>query len=187
MNYKDDCLLLWAGGGGQLVSLAGFGTSDDFANFDVGFVFGGFLGSYFLGRWDVESAFLRSAIASGKCLVAFGAGAPNVFLHRMAAGGTVGESFLLSQNNFTVYPPTGSVEDGLYSPSQSAGIPPCSGLCHQSLMGDPTIRAFPSRNQNLQILDVLCSTDGGQTFRVVQTTEIDSSGTANAIFRLAIR
>lgn len=140
-SFKDDYLMLWAGGGGQLVSMAGFGTSDDFATHECNFVFGMFLGSYFLGRWDSESAFLRSALASGKCLCAFGAGAPNVFLHRMALGGTIGESYLLGENNFVVYPPTGNAEDGLYSPSAPAGWPP--GQVHQALMGDPTLTLFP--------------------------------------------
>lgn len=190
-TLKDkDYLIAFAAGGGQLVSMAGVGDSNDFATNNIRVPFLMLLGSAFLGRWDCESNFLRSGLASGDdekgCLAAFGAGDPNVFLHRFAAGGTVGESYLLSQNNFTFYQPTGNAEGGIYSPSQSTGIPPCVGLCHQSLMGDPSLRLEPRRNESLRILEVLASTDGGTTWKIVQSTEVSTGGTQNAIFKLAI-
>lgn len=143
-----DYLLVHLCGGGQITSMAGTGGSDDFALHNINVPFVMLLGSAFLGRWQLESNFLRSALASGGdekgCLCAFGAGAPHVFLHRMALGGTIGESFLLSENNFTVYSASGNVEPppGGYVPMESTGIPPCAGRVHQSLHGDPTLPAF---------------------------------------------
>lgn len=137
---EDTYLLAYACGGGQFTSMDGVGGSDDFATHDIKCVFLGLLGSYFLD-WNNESNFLRAAIGSGKCLCAFGAGAPHVFLHRMALGGTIGESYLLSENNFVVYPPTGNAEDGPYAPAAPAGWSP--GGVHQGLMGDPTLTLYP--------------------------------------------
>lgn len=184
-------LIAFACGGGQITSMAGTGGSDDFALNNIQVPFLMLLGSAMLGRWDRESSFPRAALASGDdekgCLCAFGAGAPHVFIHRLALGGTIGESFLLAQNNFTVYQPNGFAEDGLYSPSASTEIPNCRGLVHQSLMGDPTLTLFPQRKSGIFVLDVMCSTDRGTTWRVVQTTEIDTTGTQNAMFKLGVR
>lgn len=137
-------LLGFACGGGQFVSMNGVGSSDDFATKDISPVFLGLLGSYFLD-WNNESNFLRASLGSGKILAAFGAGAPNVFLHRLAVGGTIGESFILSANNGSLYPPTGNIEKGLYEPANSIDIPPAARKVHQALMGDPTLVLFPRR------------------------------------------
>lgn len=189
-----DYLLSFACGGGQTTSMAGTGGttsgSDDFALNSIRSPFLMLLGSAMLGRWDKESSFPRAALASGNdergCLAVWGAGAPNVFLHRMALGGTIGESYLLGENNFVVYPPTGNAEAGLYVPAESTGIPPCAGRVHQALLGDPTLPLFPQRKSNVCVLDVMCSTDRGATWKVVQTIEIDATGTQSAMFKLGI-
>lgn len=157
-----DYLLAFACGGGQITSMAGTGGttsgSDDFALTNIRTPFLMLLGSALLGQWHRESNFLRSGLASGDdekgCLAAFGAGAPHVFLHHMALGGSIGEALKLSRNNFKLYAPNNSVEPGLYTPSQSTFMPPCSGRVHQALMGDPTLGLYPRKDDSLRILEL---------------------------------
>lgn len=122
---------LWAYGcgPGTYTSAGGIGTTADFAANDPQTVFTFQFGSYF-GDWDNINNFLRAALATPTyTLTAAWAGRPHWFAHRMALGGTIGESSRLSQNNNF---------SGCYR-QVNAG----SQQVHVALMGDPTLRLHP--------------------------------------------
>lgn len=125
---SETALWTWSAGGGSYYYSSGVGTSDDFALTDVNVVFFLSLGSYF-GDWNNESNWLRAALGSGKILASIYSGIPRGNFHKMALGGTVGESFLLTQNN--------SFSDGYLPDTQG------THEVHQALLGDPTLRMWP--------------------------------------------
>lgn len=125
---SESALCTWGAGGGSYYYCSGVGTSDDFALTDVNVVFSLWLGSYF-GDWNNESNWLRAALGSGKILVSVYAGIPHSLFHNMALGGTIGDSFVLTQNN--------KLRDSYYPDSQGLNE------VHQALLGDPTLRLFP--------------------------------------------
>lgn len=127
---SESALCTWGAGGGSYYYCSGVGTSDDFALTDVNVVFSLWLGSYF-GDWNNESNWLKAALGSGKILVSIYAGIPHSLFHNMALGGTVGDAFVLTENNR----------------ERDAYFPDSQGLyeVHQALLGDPTLRLFPQR------------------------------------------
>lgn len=125
---SETALWTWTAGGGSYYYSSGVGTSDDFALTDVNVVFSLSLGSYF-GDWNNESNWLKAALGSGKILVSIYSGIPRGNFHKMALGGTIGESFLLTQNN--------NFSDGYLPDTQG------THEVHQALLGDPTLRMWP--------------------------------------------
>jgi hypothetical protein len=125
---SETALWTWSAGGGSYYYSSGVGTSDDFALTDVNVVFFLSLGSYF-GDWNNESNWLRAALGSGKILASIYSGIPRGNFHKMALGGTVGESFLITQNN--------NFSDGYLPDTQG------THEVHQALLGDPTLRMWP--------------------------------------------
>lgn len=125
---SETALWTWSAGGGSYYYSSGVGTSDDFALTDVNVVFFLSLGSYF-GDWNNESNWLRAALGSGKILASVYSGIPRGNFHKMALGGTIGESFLITQNN--------NFSDGYLPDTQG------THEVHQALMGDPTLRLWP--------------------------------------------
>jgi hypothetical protein len=125
---SESALWTWTAGGGSYYYSSGIGTSDDYALQNVNVVFSLALGSYF-GDWNNESNWLKAALGSGKVLVSIYAGIPRSFFHGMALGGTIGESFLLTENN--------GPRD-IYLPDTQG-----THEVHQTLLGDPTLRNWP--------------------------------------------
>ena len=114
-------------GTGTYTSIAGVGSSADFAGSTVNVAFSMFYGDY-LGDWDSETdPFLPSALASrGGILTAVQAGRPHVFYHALASGETIGFCTRETQNA-----------------QYNTGFLPSYGESgtHVSLLGDPTLRA----------------------------------------------
>lgn len=110
-------------GGGSYTSASGIGTTDSFVNNSVQGTFSMLFGSYF-GDWDATNSFLRAPLCSGTTLTNVWGGRPNWFFQHMAMGENIGYSVQLSQNNNSVYSPTGFYPRGV----------------HQALMGDLTLR-----------------------------------------------
>ena len=120
------CRLLYACGGGQHTSMAGFGSTADLAAHGLDAVFTLLFGSYF-GDWDRPDNLMRAALAAG-ALTCGWAGRPHWFLHPMALGATIGDALLRTQRNTGAdYRPTGSNLRGV----------------HIALLGDPTLRLHP--------------------------------------------
>jgi hypothetical protein len=124
----ESALWTWTAGGGSYYYSSGIGTSDDYALNDINVVFSLTLGSYF-GDWNNESNWTKAALGSGKVLVSIYSGIPRSFFHPMALGGTIGESFLLTENN--------NFRDGYLPDTQG------THEVHQALLGDPTLRMWP--------------------------------------------
>jgi hypothetical protein len=125
---SESALWTWTAGGGSYYYSSGIGTADDYALNDINVVFSLTLGSYF-GDWNNESNWTKAALGSGKVLVSIYSGIPRSFFHAMALGGTIGESFLLTENNNF----------------RDAYLPDTQGTheVHQALLGDPTLRMWP--------------------------------------------
>jgi hypothetical protein len=124
----ESALWTWTAGGGSYYYSSGIGTSDDYALNDINVVFSLVLGSYF-GDWNNESNWTKAALGSGKVLVSIYSGIPRSFFHPMALGGTIGDSFLLTENN--------GFRDEYLPDTQG------THEVHQALLGDPTLRMFP--------------------------------------------
>lgn len=122
---------LWSGvcAGGSYTHSDHVGTSDAFALNNANVVFTTFLGSFY-GDWDVESAFLRSALGgNGALLTTVYSGQPQWIFHPMALGETIGYSARITQDNGT---------NGVYAPHNNG-----AGEVHVALIGDPSLRAHP--------------------------------------------
>lgn len=176
---ENDYLMAYACGGGGWISCVGFGDSDQLSLKKIRCPFVFLLGSYF-GDFDNESGLMKSVLASGALAVRL-AGNPNFFGHRMGFGGTIGESHLLSANNGTFYPPTGNVEDGVYSPVGDDG----RGV-HQCLLGDPSLVMFPKRNESLRILELQSGPTPQGPWKSLGAVEVEASSPTE-FYRLAIR
>lgn len=123
---NDSYLWAYGCGGGSFTSVAGIGTTADFAANDPQAVFTFLFGSYF-GDWDTTDNVMRAALATPTyTLTSAWAGRPHWFVHHMALGETIGHSTRLSQNN-TVTSPYRQINAG-------------SQQIHVALMGDPTLR-----------------------------------------------
>jgi hypothetical protein len=126
---NDSYLWAYGCGGGSFNSVAGLGTTADFAANDPQAVFTFLFGSYF-GDWDTTDNVMRAALATPTyTLTSAWAGRPHWFVHHMALGETIGHSTRLSQNN-TVTSPYRQINAG-------------SQQIHVALMGDPTLRLHP--------------------------------------------
>jgi hypothetical protein len=126
---NDSYLFAYAGGGGDWEKADGVGTTANFVNGDPKAVFFMLHGSYF-GDWDNTDNFLRSAIATPTYgLVSIWTSLPHWYFHPMAMGETIGYVTRLVQNN----------QNGVYRNSEDIS----NGQVHISMMGDPTLRAFP--------------------------------------------
>ncbi len=110
-------------GGGSYTSAGGIGNTDSFVNNSIKATFSVLFGSYF-GDWDATNCFLRAPLCSGTTLTNVWGGRPNWFFHHMAMGESIGYSTNVSQNNNSLYAPTGFYARGV----------------HQALMGDLTLR-----------------------------------------------
>ncbi|CAN5563361.1 hypothetical protein BH09PLA1_BH09PLA1_01050 [soil metagenome] len=114
-------------GPGAIEYALGIVSVDQFhsPNASVFSVFNLLAGSWF-GDWNKPSDLMREMIAAnGTSLVALWAGTPNIFLHTMGLGETIGQGMMLSQNNSW---------SGPYSPASSGARGTQMGL-----MGDPTL------------------------------------------------
>ena len=96
---------------------------------DFGIIFCQTFGSYF-GDWNSQNNFMRAFLAMPDYgLTNAWTGRPNWFFHHMAMGETIGYSTRLTQNNSSFYTPTGMTG---------------KNQVHIALMGDPTLRMFPT-------------------------------------------
>jgi hypothetical protein len=141
---NDSYLFAYACGGGDFDKEDGMGTTASFAANDPKAVFMLLHGSYF-GDWDNTDNLLRAAIATPTfSLVSIWASLPHWYFHPMALGETVGYVTRMVQNN----------QNGIYRNDVDLSI----GQVHISMMGDPTLRAFPlapPSNVQLSITDTL--------------------------------
>ena len=126
---NDSYLFAYAGGGGDWEKADGVGTTDNFVSGDPKAIFYLLHGSYF-GDWNTLDNFLRSAIATPNYgLVSIWSSLPHWYFHPMGLGETIGFATKLTQNN----------RNGVYRNAVDLSI----GEVHISMMGDPTLRAFP--------------------------------------------
>jgi hypothetical protein len=141
---NDSYLFAYACGGGDWEKADGVGTTADFINGDPKAIFYLLHGSYF-GDWNTTDNFLRAAITTPTYgLVSIWSSLPHWYLHPMAMGETIGYATRLTQNN----------SKGIYRNSDDLS----NGQVHVSMMGDPTLRAFPlapPSNFNLAAADKL--------------------------------
>jgi hypothetical protein len=135
---NDSYLFAYAGGGGDWEKADGVGTTANFVNGDPKGIFYLLHGSYF-GDWNTTDNFLRAAIATPTYgLVSIWSSLPHWYFHPMALGETIGYATRLTQNN----------RNGVYRNSEDLSI----GEVHISMMGDPTLHAFPlAPPSNLQL------------------------------------
>lgn len=137
---------LWAYGcgGGTDVSCGGVCTTTELAAKPVNAIHTQLFGSYF-GDWDTQNNLLRSAIAtSPTALTCSWVGRPAWYTHRMALGGTIGASLLLSQNNSSnLNGQLGTFVPNLVLYSNGATLASIGERSvHIALIGDPTLRAI---------------------------------------------
>ena len=126
-------------GSGSWDAASTVGNSVDFGLKTNRVVFTTFFGS-FLGDWDSANNFMRAPLAGNATgdslgLACFWGGRPNLFMHHMGLGETIGYSMRISQNSSL----SGG---GNYQPNSYAGV-------HMGLMGDPALRLHvvePPRN-----------------------------------------
>jgi hypothetical protein len=118
--------LMGAGiGYGAYNSIAGVGTTANFATGTVNTVFNHFFGSYF-GDWDNSDNVLRATIAAqGVSLASVWSSRPVYNFHPMTMGKTVGECVLATMNQAS--------DSYLQTGFNGRGV-------HTALMGDPTLR-----------------------------------------------
>ncbi len=129
----ENWLFAYGCGGGSYVSAGGIGTSNQFANDSINFVFTMLFGSYF-GDWDSEdNPFMPSALASkGGILSCSWAGRPHWFYHPMGAGETLGYCTKETQN---------AIDNPGYFNEALGGVLVTTSAPHVTLLGDPTLRA----------------------------------------------
>jgi hypothetical protein len=102
-------------GGGSFTSCGGVGGTSDYTTNGQNNIFTMMFGSYF-GDWNVTDNFLRAPLcANPPALTNCWAGRPNWFFHHMALGENIGYGALLSQNNVSLYQPTGYGNDFIHA------------------------------------------------------------------------
>jgi hypothetical protein len=115
-------------GAGTYTSIAGVGSTANFAANDPQVVFTMFFGSFF-GDWDTTNNVMRAALATTNyTLTSVWSGRPYWQFHHMAMGETIGFSTKLSQNN-----------NGVNKPGYDANNQYIRSVTI-ALMGDPTLR-----------------------------------------------
>lgn len=121
-------------------------------------------GSWF-GDWNKPTNLLREMIAAnGSSLVSIWAGTPNLFLHPMGLGETIGQVMMMSQNNTL---------SGPYAPASTG-----ARGTHMGLMGDPTLTmsiVLPATN--------LSSSRTANINSISWTTPMDSGITGYHVYR----
>ncbi len=149
---SQNYLIAYGNGGGNYPSVAGVGTTTDFATKPSGGVFTALFGSYF-GDWDNQNNVLRAAIAGSGGLTCVWSARPHWFFHPMGMGETVGYSARLSMNTESAYS---------YFAFGQQGV-------HMALLGDPTLRLHVvSPPSSLQV--------AGTTSKVLQWTPSPDPG-----------
>ncbi len=124
---SNSYLMIYGCGGGSYTSANGVGNSLQFATDTINAVFSMLFGSYH-GDWDYSpNPFMMSALASrGAILSCSWAGRPHWFYHPLAAGATLAECTLASQN--------ACFNQGYFNSIGTCGA-------HAALLGDPSLRA----------------------------------------------
>jgi hypothetical protein len=127
-------------------SLAGVGTSDDFANRRVNTVFTMLYGDY-IGDWDSPNNFLRASLASEPSILNVAwVGHPHWFFHHMSVGYPIGYSTRLTMNNehydSMEYFPVDSHGTIIFEGDPIAMDPYRNGV-HMAMLGDPTLTMYP--------------------------------------------
>jgi hypothetical protein len=150
---KNNYLWAYGCGGGSYTSCGGIGVSEQFDTINVNAIFTMLFGSYF-GDWDVQNAFMRSALCSNpSILTCCWVGRPHWFFQHMDLGMPIGYSTKLSQNNSNQY--SGllvSYMNNWYYINQSAQ------QIHIALMGDPTLSMYMGKvptPENLSVVQLL--------------------------------
>lgn len=131
------CLFTYACGGGGFEHCSFVATTQELASSPLRAPFTMLFGSYF-GDVAAPNNIMRATIAAeGDAVVCGWSGRPHWFLHPMAAGTTIGECLLLTQNNDGTY--VGATQ----RPLDGSTIAPFRlgqrGV-HIQLVGDPTLR-----------------------------------------------
>lgn len=168
VTTMGDTSNLWSAGLGPGNSEYALGVVgvDQFHSADKGVysVFNLLSGSWF-GDWNKPSNLMREMIgANGTSLVAIWAGTPNVFLHTMGLGETIGQAMMLSQNNSV---------NGPYQPASSGARGTQMGL-----MGDPTL--------TMSIVAPVTNLSSSRTSNInsiTWTTPIDTNVTGFNVYR----
>ncbi|GAB4265101.1 MAG: hypothetical protein Kow0027_31750 [Saprospiraceae bacterium] len=124
---SNSYLMIYGCGGGSYTSANGVGNSLQFTTDTINAVFSMLFGSYH-GDWDYSpNPFMMSALASrGGILSCSWAGRPHWFYHPLAAGATLADCTLASQN--------ACYDQGYFNSLGACGA-------HVALLGDPSLRA----------------------------------------------
>lgn len=121
-------------GGGSFDTLFGVINTTQIANTDLQIVFSVLEGSY-MGDWNTCNNVVRAMLGSRSYSLASCYGTPIWHYHRMALGGTIGESAQLTQN---------ARLSGPYpNPANTPFSDKCLAGVQTALMGDPALRLFP--------------------------------------------
>ena len=133
------CLLTYACGGGGFTHCSYVATTSELSRQPLRSPITMLFGSYF-GDVAAQDNIMRAVIAAdGDALTCGWSGRPHWFMHPLAAGETVGDCLVRTQNNGGEYrgATTVSLDDGSLTPLRlgERGI-------HIQLVGDPTVR-FP--------------------------------------------
>ena len=130
-------LFAYGCGGGGYAHCTGVARTEEFVDNPLHATFTMLFGSYF-GDVDSDNNILRAQLAAdGNVLATVWSGRPHWFLHRMAAGGTIGESHRLSANNATDYIGA-TVVDTVTKTYQAFTLG--ARNVHMMLIGDPTLQ-----------------------------------------------
>lgn len=130
------CLLSYACGGGGFEHCSYVATTQELTHQQLRSPFTMLFGSYF-GDVAAPNNIMRAVIAAdGDALACGWSGRPHWFLHSLAAGETIGECLIRTQNNAGEY--RGAAQVSLESGSVSAFESYRRGV-HIQLVGDPTL------------------------------------------------
>jgi len=132
---KNKYLIAYGTGPGSYGSCGGVGNTQGFQTNKIQAVFTMLFGSYF-GDWDNQNNILRAPLCSQpNALTCCWDGRPHWFFHNMGFGKSIGNSVLISQNNYFNY-----LANRVFSQNQwvlyEAGI---TGR-QMCFLGDPTLR-----------------------------------------------
>jgi hypothetical protein len=169
--------LAYARFGGGDTRMCGTVFTADFATQDPKAAFFILFGSHFCD-WNYADNILRAPLCTSTGLTAVYSGFPHWLLHRMALGGTVGDSARLTQNNRFLNSPddiTPTFGPSIYLPQTSK-----AGGAHITLMGDPTLRllavAPPTKlvitknDQDNPVLSWTASADAALGYHIYRAT-----------------
>ena len=141
---NESYMASYACGKGQpFDSLAGVGSSKDFATKPVNTIFTMLYGDY-IGDWDSPDNFLRASLASEpSILTAAWVGHPHWFIHHLSIGYPIGYSTRLTQNN-DIYVPI----EHFQTDTTTKPYAPYKNGVHVGLLGDPTLTMYPLDLEN---------------------------------------